>query len=98
MDSRRQRVAITFRDRDTFGRGCLALNEGNVPFTLAGAYTVVVAEKELTAWSEKFPELVRGFLAGGSARIIEAGREAKRPALPTEKETEEVLWKLSKIR
>jgi hypothetical protein len=95
MDSR-HRVAIRFRDRAAFGRCCMALNQDEVPFSLAGSYTVVLRETAYQAWLEKAPRQVKEDLSALMVQVI--GRGSKRAALPSEKQTDELLWKLSKAR
>lgn len=84
------RLAVKFQERTAFGKFCLALSEDDVPFTLAGFQTVVLAEKDF----QGLPQRLRQFVAD-SASVGPARRGEKRPPLPTPRETQELLRKFA---
>ncbi len=88
----RREVALRFKDRSTFGKFCVALSEHDIPFRLSGSQTVVLAENDY------------GRLEGDpralavTAEVADPTRRAKRPSLPSQRETEALLWQFAKRR
>ena len=88
----KRRVVIKFADRKIFGSFCVKLSKEEVPFTLAGAHTVVMATKDYEALMSQTRDLA------GKANVQPLVRGDKRPSLPTPPEVEALLWKYAKSR
>lgn len=84
----RGKLAVKFQERAVLGKFCLALSDDDIPFTLAGFRTVVLAEKDFRLLPERLRQL-----AIDSASVAPARRGEKRPPLPTPEETRELLRK-----
>ena len=88
----KRRFAVKFTERETFGRFCHALSADEIPFTLAGFQTVVLAEGVL----KKLPPSVRPFVADtGAVKIEPVGRGKERSPLPTPEQTQDLLRKFT---
>lgn len=91
MPAKRE-VALRFKDKTAFGKFCVALDEEDVPFRLAGFRTVVMAEKDHRRLEERPRNLA------STAEVSPVTRGEKRPPLRSQKETEELLWRLANRR
>lgn len=91
MPAKRE-VALRFKDKATFGRFCMTLNEEEIPFRLAGAQIVVMAESDHRRLEERTRSL------SSTAEVSPVTRGAKRPPPRSRKETEELLWRLANGR
>ena len=88
----KREVALRFKDKAAFGKFCVALSEEDVPFRLAGFQSVVLAEKDLRRLEERPRNLA------SVAEVSPVTRGEKRRPLRSEKETEELLWRLANRR
>ncbi|HEV8440725.1 MAG TPA: hypothetical protein VGT40_21775 [Methylomirabilota bacterium] len=91
MPTKRE-VALRFSDKTAFGRFCVALSEGDVPFRLAGFRTAVLAEKDLRRLRGPLRELA------SIAETSPLTRRKKRPPLLSANETEELLGRMANRR
>jgi hypothetical protein len=86
--SAKGRLAVKFQERAALGKFCLALYEEDVPFTLAGFKTVVLAEKDFRALSPRLQKIISDFGTVNPTR-----RGEKHAPLPTREETQDLLRK-----
>ena len=86
-----RRLGLKFKERDPFGRFCVALTEDHVPFSHRGYQTVVLAQTQLRQLPTASRKLFEEFKIKGLLVVFPTTSVGKRPPLPTAREAKELL-------
>jgi len=96
MDQTRNKrlVSLTINNRAAFGDFCQSLADNNIKFSLGGLQTVFLSENQLEHLPSEPYELLC-LMNGRSMLAVHQLGSRRRRHIPTQEETEELLWKLA---